>query len=210
MEITVDPMWIAVVFLAVISLLLLKRVSDLNKKLKRLNVPVLEAKIAQTVYQISQATEQLNAAMCQAQNIHDETDAYYQRIKYILDHSGWTAVRLQNLSNAIREVGEGTNDTHITLEIEADNPNLNAPGESKKSESAGAEYIIAKTSQTDDDEEKTEEKTIEDDLYEIAYADPDKPISSKNDLDLAVEFHSLLYFCGGVGTGIIFCWFVTH
>jgi uncharacterized phage infection (PIP) family protein YhgE len=145
MEITVDPMWIVVAILVVISLLLLKRVSDLNKKLKRLNVPVLESKIAQSVYQITQATEQLNAAMIQSQNIHDETDAYYQRIKYILDHSGWTAVRLQNLSNAIREVGEGTNDTHITLEIEADNPNLNAPGESKKSESAGAQEINDQT-----------------------------------------------------------------
>lgn len=203
MEITIDPLWAVIMVLFGIVLLLAKQVYNFNKKLKRLNVPVVESRVAQVVYQIAQATENLNNAMIQSQNIQEETNAYYQRIKYILDHSGWTAVRLQNLSNAIREVGEGTNDTHITLEIEADNPNPIAPGESKKSESAGAEYMIAKTSQTDDDEE-------EDDLDEIDDADPDKPIYSKKDLDFAVEYHRLVYFCGGVGTGIIFCWFVTH
>ena len=207
MEVTIDPLWAVIMVLFGIVLLLAKQVYNFNKKLKRLNVPVVEARVAQVVYQIAQATENLNNAMIQSQNIQEETNAYYQRIKYILDHSGWTAVRLQNLSNAIREVGEGTNDTHITLEIEADNPNQNAPGESKKSESAGAEYIIPKPNQTNDDEE---EETIEDELADIEDADPDEPIYSKKDLDFAVGFHRLVYFCGGVGTGIIFCWFATH
>jgi hypothetical protein len=57
-----------------------------------------------------------------------------------------------------------------------------------------------KPSQTDD----------EDDLDKIIDADPDEPIYSKKDLDFAVGFHRLVYFCGGVGTGILFCWFVTH
>lgn len=189
MEITVDPMWIVVAFLVVISLLLLKRVSDLNKKLKRLNVPVLESKIAQTVYQITQATEQLNAAMIQSQNIHDETDAYYQRIKYILDHSGWTAVRLQNLSNAIREVGEGTNDTHITLEIEADNPNLNAPGESKKSESTGAE------------EQKQEE--INDQKPNQTDDEADEEDPDEEGFKIISRVARILYFVGGMLMGML-------
>jgi hypothetical protein len=153
MEITIDSVWIMVIFLSVISLMLIKKVMDFDKKLKRLNVPVIEGRIAQAIMQINQANEAITNAVCQAQNIHEETDAYYQRIKYILDHSGWTAVRLQNLSNAIKEIGEGTNDTHITLELEADNPNPNALGESKKSESAGAE----EKNQMD---EKTEEAII--------------------------------------------------
>ena len=203
MEVTIDPLWAVIMILFGIVLLLAKQVYNFNKKLKRLNVPVVESRVAQVVYQIAQATENLNNAMIQSQNIQEETNAYYQRIKYILDHSGWTAVRLQNLSNAIREVGEGTNDTHITLEIEADNPNPIAPGESKKSESLGAQEMESndqKPSQTDD----------EDELDEIDDADPDKPIYSKKDLDFAVGFHRLVYFCGGVGTGILFCWFVTH
>ena len=184
--------------------MLIKKVMDFDKKLKRLNVPVIEARIAQAIMQINQANEAITNAVCQAQNIHEETDAYYQRIKYILDHSGWTAVRLQNLSNAIKEIGEGTNDTHITLELEADNPNPNAPGESKKSESLGAQEM--------ENEKKTEESNnqIDDELDEILDADPDKPIYSKKDLDFAVEYHRLIYFCGGVGTGIVFCWFVIH
>ena len=204
MEITIDSVWIMVIFLSVISLMLIKKVMDFDKKLKRLNVPVVEARIAQAIMQINQANEAITNAICQAQNIHEETDAYYQRIKYILDHSGWTAVRLQNLSNAIKEIGEGTNDTHITLELEADNPNLNAPGESKKSESLGAQEM--------ENEKKTKESNnqIDDELDEILDADPDKPIYSKKDLDFAVEYHRLLYFCGGVGTGIVFCWFVIH
>jgi hypothetical protein len=185
--------------------MLIKKVMDFDKKLKRLNVPVIEGRIAQAIMQINQANEAITNAVCQAQNIHEETDAYYQRIKYILDHSGWTAVRLQNLSNAIKEIGEGTNDTHITLELEADNPNLNAPGESKKSESLGAQEMESKN------EKKTEDSNqIEDDLDKIIDADPDEPIYSKKDLDFAVEYHRLIYFCGGVGTGIVFCWFVIH
>jgi hypothetical protein len=85
-------------------------------------------------------------------NVRSEAEEYYKRVKYILDNSGWTAVRLQNLTNAIKEIGEGK-DTHVTFELEADSPNLNAPGELSQSESLGAEEK-QKTIEVDPEQEK--------------------------------------------------------
>jgi hypothetical protein len=120
-----------------------------------MNVQGIEARIAQAVYSINSAHQTLGDNLTEIDNIREETIAYYQRIKYILDHSGWTAVRLQNLSKAIQEIGEGQEDTHVTIELEADNPNPNAPGESKKSESTGAEQNPTMTEM--DPQQKNEE-----------------------------------------------------
>ena len=152
MEITINPVWIVIVLLVIVVLMLIKKIMNLDHKLKRLNTPVVEQRIAQSIYALNSAHETLVNDLAEISNIKEESEEYFKRVKYILDHSGWTAIRLQNLTNAIKEIGEGQ-DTHVTFELEADNPNPNAPGESKKSESSGAE----EKNQTD---EKTDEEII--------------------------------------------------
>ena len=186
-SITINPILILIVVLVIGLVYSIHRINKLEKRLKLMNVQGIEARIAQAVYSINSAHQTLGDNLTEIDNIREETIAYYQRIKYILDHSGWTAVRLQNLSKAIQEIGEGQEDTHVTIELEADNPNPNAPGESKKSESTGAEQNPTMTEM--DPQQKNEES--------------ETPPLPDEDIKNIGRFGKLVYFSSGMGIGML-------
>ena len=151
-QITVSTSTIVIALLFFFVIYLISKIRKIERQMKLMNTKAVEQRLAQAIFSLNSAHQTLAENLTLIDNVKTESEEYYKRVKYILDHSGWTAVRLENLTKAIQEIGQGE-DTHITLELEAESPNPNAPGELNQSLSAGAE---------EDTVEMTENKTNQD------------------------------------------------